>query len=418
MALSSTTQQVVENNSSLIAYETIEFKRRFATGFDSEWTDQTSKLLGTSSSKISKKLDFDSFGYGQFKSGVATFLMDNSQGTFNNESEIYSFFAGTISRHYSKVRFSAGYFDEDGAKIDEVVFEGLLNGKTITRSFEKGEIKLSVIGYETILSERTTEVGTITGTTSATIIEDIFDADTFMASFVTFSLGNINPGTDITFDDGSAFEGKTVTAVLNDICKKTDSVWYIDTTQNLILRNRAVTVASSFAFIGGFSGKRTSNIVKIDLLDDGFTKIINEVKYSSSTGDVINRAIQDNIDRYGISQLNISGDDITTLATKTVVANAILEENQRPKTRLILTTVYMPNVLDLFDPCSVEYLPDTIFNQSPKLVFNDGIGNWNDGYFFGKYRNQNILLAGDNYKYFGFEHDIKKGLTKHFLLQV
>lgn len=155
MAQSTTTQEVIANNSRLKVYETLEIKRRYSSGFEADWLDISSYILFANATNVSQLLDFESFGYGQFKTGTASFTLDNSQGTFNNELDLYSLFSATISRHYTKVRYKAGYRNEDGVKIDEVVFQGLINGKTIDNNFETGEITFNVLAYEQILSEST-----------------------------------------------------------------------------------------------------------------------------------------------------------------------------------------------------------------------------------------------------------------------
>jgi hypothetical protein len=416
MAFSTTTEEVIENNAKLRYYETLEIKRRYPDGYEASWYDVSSYLLSKNASKVSLKLDFNSFAYGQFKAGTAKFQLDNSSGLFNNENDIYSLFATAISRHYTKIRYSAGYYDEDGAKINEVVFEGLLNGKTIKNDFKSGKMTFNTIDYAQILAERTISEGTITSSVASNVIGDIFNADSTITDYITFNAGNINPGNDITFDDATKFEKKKITIVLNDIAKKTNSVWYVNSSLAIIFKSRAINANTPFEFIGGARQARNVNILDVEFFDDGFTKIINQVKYTSGSSVTLVSSQSKNLEQYGTNQLQLSGEDLTTSATILSVCNDIIDELEIPKRRVIVTTVYMPNVIDLLDKCTIDYKPKTYNFGRQQLIFNAST-YFNDGYYFGRYINRNIIVPADVFKYVGYEHNIAKGVTKHYLIE-
>lgn len=417
MAESTTTLELLQRNARLNPFEILEIKRRFSFGIEADWFDVSNFLVFTTAAKVSQRLDFESFGYGQFKTGSASFTLDNSQGAFNNELDLYSLFSGTLARHYTRVRFRAGYKDEDGDNLNEVVFQGLINGKTIKPNFDAGQITIEVLAFEQILSERTISVGTITNTLASSVIADIFNADSTITDFINFSTGNINPGTDITFDDATKFENKKVAVVLNDIAKKTNSTWLVDSSQNIIFRDKDVNAGSPFEFVGGNQQKRETNISKIESVDDGFTKIINQVKYDSGGTVTITSASGLNLERFGTNELPLSGEDLTTGATITAVSNDIINDNSEPKKRVILSTVYMPNVIDFLDPCSIDYKPAIILQGQKGLIFNDQKSTFNEDFFFGIFENRNIFLPAIAYKYFGFDHNTKEGKTRHYLIE-
>ncbi len=418
MAHSSTTKEVIQNNSSLDFYEKLEFKFRKSTGYESDFVDVTEYLLQKGSISVSQRLDFDSYGYGQFKTGSAKFTLDNTNGKFNNENDVYSLFSGSFARHYTKVKYSAGYKDEDGNRIDEVTFQGLINGKKISQDFEEGTIKFEVLGYEQVLTERIIQTGTITSSLASDVIGDIFDGDSYLTDFIGYSAGNINPGNDITFDAATEFEEKKVANILNDIAKKTSSVWYIDSSLNIIFKSRTMGVADPFKFIGGPSGTRETNILDISSIDDGFTKIINTVRYSSNGEETVTQSsVQGRIDKFGVNELSLDGDDITTSSTITTISNNIINDNETPKTRVILTTVYMPNVIGFLDKCTISYTPKIKPQNEKLLVFNDGNSQFNSDYYFGRYETRLILKDNIFYKYMGFSHNTKKGITKHYLVE-
>ena len=419
MAISMTTQDVIANNSRLLVFEKLEIKRRYSTGFEASWVDISKYLLFTNASKIAQRLDFDAYGYGQFKTGTAKFTVDNSHGTFNNEFDLYSLFSGTLSRHYTKVRYHAGYKDEDGNNVDEVVFEGLINGKAIKQEFETGTMVIDILAYEQILTERTIAGSAIINSVASLVIGDIFNGDISITDFINFSSGNIIPGNDLTFDDATKFEKKKVSSVLNDIAKKTNSVWYVDATQNIIFKSRDANANTPFAFIGGARQSSSVNILSIDFFDDGFRKIINEVKYTSGSSITLTASTTPNtLAKHGTNQLALTGEDITTQATIDALSTAIIAANEDPKKRVILTTVYMPNVIAFLDKCTVDYRPTTTFFGEKPFLFNADEVTFNDGFFFGAFSNQNIIKDTARFKYFGFMHDVKSGTTRHYLIEI
>jgi hypothetical protein len=410
---------------------------------------------------------------------------------------MYSLFSGAISRHYTKVRYHAGYKDEDGDNIDEIIFQGLINGKTISDDFETGKITIIVLAYEQILTERTIAceslrnnltgelevtkdsfsiigmgtlftselsagdtiyiinsegeasryfvdaiqdnthltlkekyVGDSAGSnedglsyfnskkTASVIIGNIFDNDSSITDFITYSSGNINPGTNITFDDATKYETKKVSEVLNDIAKKTSSVWYIDSDLKVIFRSRTINANTPFEFIGGNRQSRDVNILNIDFYDDGFTKIINQVNYSTLDQTYLtNSLVADNLERFGTNKLDLEGEMLTTESVILSLNANIIAANEFPKKRVIVSTVYLPNVNEFLDKVTVSYKSKVKDFNRNLLIFNDRITDFNDNYFDGKYENRNIILDSINFKYYGAEHDVKNGVSKHHLIE-
>ena len=146
-----TTKEIVTFNNSLKVYWRLEIKRRTAaTTWEANWLDITDYLLDDGLPKISQKLDSDGYGYGEFKVDNATFKIDNSGGIFFPQSSQLSLFAGYFSRHYTKIRYSCGYYDDDGVEIEEIVFRGLLNEKTIKTDFETAVTTFTALGMSTV----------------------------------------------------------------------------------------------------------------------------------------------------------------------------------------------------------------------------------------------------------------------------
>ena len=412
-----TTAEIIAKSSRLKVYEKLEVKRKFSTGYDAAWIDLTAYMRFSTISEISKKLDFDSFGYGAFLTDSAKIKLDNKTGYFNNEDDIYSFFYGAISRHYTKVRYSAGYKDSDGTKIDELVFEGLTNLKTMTEDFRDASLEFEILSYDHTLYERTIPEGTLASVIADDLIYEILTSDVIASEYIVINAANINPGVNVTFNSVAAFEKKKIADVINDIAKKTNSCWYIDTTGNFIFRTREENANTPFEMLGGTRKNRNVNILAIKTIDDGYKSLVNQVKYTSGDNIYVTADAELSLQKFGVNEIELEGLDLTNTTTISTLSTAIITDNNKPKIRLVLDTVYMPNVIDLLDVVTVDYRPNVYLPSSKRLlVFNNGT-YFNDSYFVGKYANRQLIINKD-FKSYGYVHNISDGKTTHFLVEI
>ena len=411
-----TTQQIIEKSSRLKVYENLYIKRRFNEGYEAEWFDITCDILASSNTTASQRLDFDNYGYGQFITGSAQFKLNNKEGNYAGTDDMYSYFSGAITRHYTKVLYKVGYYDEDSDKIDEQTFYGLLNEKTAKDDYEKGEFSFSALSLNQILAERSVLGGVLSGALTVTEVITRIMADTTITSYINFDVANVNPALNFTFDDATVYENTKVSEALNEICLRVNSIWYIDTDNNFIVADRVANDNIAFLFKGGNSQTRATNIVKIEKFEAGYGKIINEVVFDDGATISQYLAASDNLQKYGTNSLPIEGEDITTESIKLDIATNILADHAVPKKKIILTTVYMPNVLNYFDRCVIDYKPKINTFGKNILVWNGGT-NFNDDYYWGSYDNRLIILPDRYYLYYGYEHNIKQGITKHYLVE-
>ena len=77
----------------------------------------------------------------------------------------------------------------------------------------------------------------------------------------------------------------------------------------------------------------------------------------------------------------------------------------------------MPNVVKLFQPCSVKHEP--VVKSLPadlNGLFWNRNETLNEDYYWHVYENQMLLDASERYKYYGFEHDLSSLTTTHYLI--
>ena len=411
-----TTAELIAKQRRLKFYERLYIKRRFKSGYESEWLEITKYLLDSSIS-IERILDFDSFGYGQVKSGSATFELNNIDGDFNGVGELYSLFEFCISRQYTKVLYKAGYLDEDGVQIDETLFQGILNEKTARSNFESGIFVMTALDYSSVFTEQTIVDGSLSSTiTASSLIEKIMN-NSNLSSIVGYDTSKTSFGNATIFDDAREFESQEVAIVLTSICQKTNSIWYVDSNIDLVISPRTPNANVPHQFIGGALKRNTTNIINIETFDAGFTKIINEVVYDTNTVKFQIRPDIDNTIRNGVQTLNLQGADITTESKINAIGESIISEWKRPRKRVILTTVFSPNIYTFFDLCTIDFSQEVKSYPDKEILVVNQNDLINDDFFIGKKKNKIEIMPNEQYLYFGYSHNVKNGTTKHFLIQ-
>lgn len=411
-----TTEQLISRYKRLKSYEKLYMKRRFKAGYEADWIEITNFMIDSSTS-IEQKLDWESYGYGEVRSGSAQFELNNLNGDFNAQGELYSFFQDTISRQYTKILYKAGYYDETGQIIDESIFEGFLNEKNVRENFEKGTVNITAMSYSQIFTEQSTISGSLIASMTAFQVVELLMQNSEISNVIGYDSSKISFGQNITFDDARKFENTEMREVLTQICQKTNSIWYVDSENDLVVKPRTANANTPHQFTGGALQRFSANIISIESYDSGFTKIINEVIYDTGDQKIQIRPDIDNTILNGVQTLNIGGEDLTDETKITQISESIIEEWKRPRKRVVLSTVYTPNVYEFFDRCIIDYRPEVRqFPDKEILVFNQN-DNFNGGLYISRYKNRIIFNSTETYLYFGYSHNVRSGTTKHYLIQ-
>jgi len=446
------TQQLLQNNPDLKFYENIEIKRKVtATTWENSWLDVTKYLLATSATKITKRLDYEASEFGNFINSNAVFQINNISGDWNDSNDNYSLFAGYYSRNYTRIRYKAGYYGKNNVKINELVFEGLINERTMKINYNDGQLQFTALSYSQILKENIIGSGDLSGATTIKDIIAVIMSYSNINNIINYDATKINPETNISFDNISYYELRDTQDVISELCKKSNSIWYIDVNNYLVIRDRTIILGSyidykpnkpilfvndggqsfvnanyytatftdyAFEFKGGVKQSIFNNIIEIKSSDDGFQNIINSVQYTNDANVYLNEDNdQDNLNLYGTNLLLLEGNDLTNSITINSISNSIINKKKIPKKRMIITTVYMPNVIDYYDSVTVEYNVEAFIDSGQKLLVFNGGTYFNNDYYFGYYKNRMLLKTDIYYGYLGYMHDIKNMKTYHYLVQ-
>ena len=301
---------------------------------------------------LKRELDNGDYDIGIFTHGFINLKAINFDGRFNPPEDYRSLFVYSRDRAKVEIKFNLG---DDSTSIR---FKGLLNDEATRQSFKNDIVTFKVLSLDSILRKVKVAGGLVSGGSSAsTAIKNILSVPE-VTSVLNYDEANIEVDNDITIDTGSYFDNLTTKDALDDLLVASNSVAYVDSSDNIIVRTRTETVNNIFNFYGSGDVFGRENIIDIRNYNTGLQRTFNSVIVNNQ-----NSSNDDLIDTFGLRSKNTSFDFITDNDTAMQVADGILDEFKYPKEELDLIT-YTSEVqgLELLDVVTV----DMNFRRTPE----------------------------------------------------
>jgi hypothetical protein len=306
--------------------------------------------------RISQKLDADDFDIGLFKYGKVTLQAINSDGKFNSEHDARSLFP--YKRDLAKLQLI--YVDNNDTEY--TVFRGLLNdeGTTATEGIigtELGEdIKLTFVAQESVFRKVQVTGGLVSdGQSFSNAIKKIIDRPE-ITSVMGYDSNNISVDYDGTVDNAEAFNQKNTREVLNSLLLASNSVMYVDSSNDMVVSPRTERTMTPHEFYGGGDLLGRENIIKVEKFNSGYQRMFNSVTINDDSTSIH----QNNITRFGLKDKAITLDFITTEATELAIAATIVDEFSFPQEEITIT-------VSIDDAKTVKILDKTRLNYPYKL---------------------------------------------------
>jgi len=336
-------------------YADLYLKRRYPDGtFDSDWIDISRYVAGGGYNQIKYQLDSGDFDVGVFVANSVNVVLSNNEGRFNEIDDSRSYWSMLESRNLSKIKIEAGYIDENDAKVSATPFEGILDDKSFVIN-DDDTVSFTVLARESVFKSLEVITGTLASSISASDAIYTLCYRGEVVDYMTLDSDNINPGNDITIDDPTVYDGKKLDSVLAEILVITNSVMYVDENGNLIVKNREHTRRPVINLYSNASTGQHDNIYRITAVNNGRHRVKNLWYWSGSAINASSSAYFHN--RYGVTRKSISYDSITTGATKQSIIDALLAEWQYPKQEFIVTTDFIPGVINFYDTITLDVNP-------------------------------------------------------------
>jgi hypothetical protein len=266
--------------------------------------------------KIKQQIDNGDYEFGIFSFSDISLKLINYDGRFNDENSSASIFS--YRRDLAKVKVQ--FVNTTGTST--ISFDGLLNDEASRQDHNKGTVKFKILSSSSIFKKTKVPAGVVTnGMTFSTAIKSILNI-TDITAVLTFDPTKISVGLDLTIDDGTKFDDKTVKAALNDLLLVSSSILYIDSSNTIIVSTRAEdTEAPLHNFYGGNDLFGRENILTLKKYNNGLHRMFNSLVINgTSTEDLIS------INRLGIRQKSLSFDFMTNSSKYLPIGNAILDD--------------------------------------------------------------------------------------------
>jgi len=293
--------------------------------------------------KMRKSLDSSDFDIGAYYYGDINLTGANDDGFFSEDDDRSVFPGG---RDLSKVRVS---FDESGTET--TLFKGLINEESTRLNIVTNSIQMRVLSQDSVIRTAKVNPAVIPNGVSASSAMLTILNQAHITNILGVDAGNINVPYDPNIDDGSQYDNLSVRDVLNELLLISNSVMFIDSNDDIIIRSRNENANPIRYLYGPFDMNGRENIVAVKKFNNGKHRMVNSVKVNNSEvndGDLINT--------FGFKQKKIDVDSITAQATEEAIAQVILDEFKAPKIELELTVkTELAKGYDLQDRVSVNY---------------------------------------------------------------
>jgi len=296
-------------------------------------------------SSIKQEIDNGDYDIGIFTFGNLTMNAINYRKKFNNEHEALSIFPFT--RDKAKVEIQ--YRDADATEI--IRFKGLINDDATRMDIEKDMVRFKVLSQDSIFRQVNVPEGAIVaGDLFSTAIKKMLNVPA-ITDVLTFSAANINVNLDIAIDDGDVFSNTVVKDSLDQLLQASNSILFIDASDNIIVKERSENVPL-FALFGAGDAHGRENILSIKNFNSGVQRVFNSVKVGETEVTTDAAWVQEN----GFRQKTFSFDFITTASKEKQIADRISNHFRVPKMEMdIVVKTEAVKQIRLLDLVRVAY---------------------------------------------------------------
>jgi len=305
------------------------------------WVEITKDVHQRSVRAVRKKIDKNEFEIGFVSVSRLSFKVLNLQGLYSDVGETNStLFKFTRSDTPVRITFDPAddepqydisRYSQSQYASEVEVFRGLLDDSSTKMSLKDHSLNFQIIGFENLLKRTLIPVLSVGDTVETTLFKCLDQAS--ITKFVNVSASNINVSFNPTLDVVSHFDDETIEKVFEELLLVSNAFLFIDSNRNVIVKNRIVAATSSETFFGPASDVGVQNIINVEKIDTGTTKVINFVKVKDTTTTSEDAT---SIGRHGIRRKEIDIPSITIAGNRQIVADNLVTFFANPKRRFTL----------------------------------------------------------------------------------
>lgn len=342
--------------------------------YETDWVDISSYVVAYN--EISWGYA-DEAVYGETQIAGTTLVLNNAERRFNSEADYASFFRGYLTRYRCKFKVEYGFFDDDGAEVEGLVWYGVLYSDPVNHG--DGTIEFSIASTLKAFENYTaSDIPTTAGTTAQLVgrlcTKEVNGArvfDQFFEGATDADKYKINVSADaVTSISAPSFrDDETCWKKITDYSTYDSFVPYVDNSGAFVWEKRAESASLAWVFNGpgSFNNDYGVNIISIDSEVDGndsvFTRVAIEYQDNTFVTDYVAWTPGDGSfpDIYGERTYSKQFYDLNLSNAGTVATN-ILTVTKQPNRRWVISTPMIPH-LQINDLVEINYsgqiLPST-----------------------------------------------------------
>lgn len=326
----------------------------------SDWIEVTEDIEGNSIGAIQQNLDNAEYDVGVFRNSNLQLKLRNEHGRYSDVDVEQSIFRFKRSDSLVRVTWElmengpfCGLAEVDDAILSEEidVFVGLLEDRSAAMDADSHMVQFGVLGRESILDRELVPFSSIS---NGDLLSEVLETCLNQAKITALlEIGEITCGTDVTIDDKSSLENKTVREAVNAILVLANSVMRIDG-DAIRVTPRTAGADVKFTFYGQGSSNGPENITAIKGIKNGLSRTFNYWTWKDTT--LFSRNV-DSIEKYGVFKKEISHEIITNDIKRQLILDNLRDEFSLPKQEFELHAKfdYGSAEIDLLDRTSIDY---------------------------------------------------------------
>lgn len=318
-------------------------------------------------SQIRESLDLTDFDVGVLRNAAVKLAVNNQKGTFNDvdddQNSIFQFKrSDSLVRFTWRIndyRFVAGLSKANDLvdatlSPDATLFEGLLSDEDLKFNALDQKMKFTVLGKEVLFDRTLVDTDDFS---NGDLISDVLFAilnKSTITELLTVSASNINPTVDVTIDDKTELQDKTVAEALEQLLLFGNSTLRI-VNDTVIIGPRSSSSTIAARFYSQSSDLGTENLIAARNISSGIKRTFNFISWpnGNSASDATSQTT------YGARKKEVGTDLITTGSKQDTILASILSEFKDPRQEfdLIVPLTYQNLEVELLDRITIDYGP-------------------------------------------------------------
>lgn len=315
-------------------------------------------VLSNGLNTIKREIDNGDFDIGVYVFNSINLTCLNINGVFSDQSDYRTLFK--YGRDKAKVDI---YFYDGSTNTPTVTFQGIIDDRATKIDFKKNQVKMTVLSKDSILNRTKVSGGTVTsGIMISQAIKSILNVNEVTA-VLNYDPANINVLNDYLVDVGSYFDNKTIKEALDELLSVSNSILYINDSNDIIVKSRDHRAANAFELFGDGDQFGRENIIDIKNYNTGMHRSFNTVKVGTQSASDLGM-----IDAFGDNVLELDFEFITNANTQAEIAADILDYWKVPKIELeVKVKTKLVKHLRFFDLVSLNVPYRTVPAKGTKL---------------------------------------------------